>query len=557
MLNQKKITKQVSHRFLPMRIPLIATALFFLAVCRLDASSGMPDAVSHALIQLSEDCTERELRASLQNAGLQVSLSTIQIREIVPSLRIYKLTGTDAQIDALEQHSASYSCILYYEKEQLIEWRDTEPNDPRFSDQFQLARIGLTRVWDQTTGGTTVDGKRICVAVIESGIEIDHPDLADNLWTNRGEVPGDGIDNDGNGYVDDFYGLNVRTGDDQHPVDFHGVGVSGIIGAVGDNGEGVSGVNWDVELMMLTRARTSIDIVEAYQYILEQRQLYDSTDGAEGAYVVATNFSAGISDVFGTDFPIWCGMYDLLGDAGILSIGATTNDEDNVDETGDMPSTCDSEYLIIVSNSDELDRPDPTGSGFGIENVDMVAPGLNILTTTRDAGYQEAFSGTSAAAPHVAGAVALLHSIPCEELIDDVNADPAAGALRIKAAMYDGVLQLDDFTDRVATGGRLDVHAAFLRLGAACDIVEQQLLLTVHGTTSDQIRILYSTLTDDDHDLTIWDPQGRAIHQERVRASVALLSEVRIDQAGSWPAGAYTATLSNDVETVTARFGRL
>jgi len=509
------------------------------------------------LVQLSDKCTVDDVKDSWAVQADYIDLLQLDITPLVPGLDVYKVVGTEAQLALLSTYSAEDACILHYEREQMIEWRDTEPNDPRYSDQFQLERIGLTQVWDQTTGGTTIDGKRICVAVIESGIQIDHPDLEDNLWTNRGETPGDGIDNDGNGYVDDFYGLNVRTGDDDHPIDFHGVGVSGIIGAVGDNGEGVSGVNWDVELMMLTRARTSIDIVEAYQYILEQRELYDHTDGAQGAYVVATNFSAGISDVFGTDFPIWCGMYDLLGDAGILSVGATTNDEDNVDETGDMPSTCQSKYLIIVSNSDELDRPDPTGSGFGLANVDIVAPGLNIVTTTRESGYQDAFSGTSAAAPHVAGAIALLHSIQCEDLSMAINTDPAAGAISVRDAIYNGVLELEDFSDRVATGGRIDVHAAFLRLGAACDIIQPQFVVRVNGVLEDRLRIEYSTLSDADYDLTVWDTHGRAIHQERIASSVARLSEVNVSNAGSWPAGSYTVTISNDTETATARFGRM
>jgi subtilisin family serine protease len=170
------------------------------------------------------------------------------------------------------------------------------------------------------------------IAVVDDGYDFDHVDLVQNIWHNRDEIPGDQIDNDGNGYIDDYKGLNVLTGKDDHPKHQHGTQVCGVLGAKGNNALGVTGINWNVKLMLISNAGYESEVIEAYQYALDMRKKYDDTDGAEGAFVVATNLSGGIDFEFAQDHPLWCEMYDKLGVAGILSVAAAPNHSISVDE---------------------------------------------------------------------------------------------------------------------------------------------------------------------------------------------------------------------------------
>ena len=121
--------------------------------------------------------------------------------------------------------------------------------------------INASKVWEFTTGGTTALGDEIVVANLESSV---HEDIKDNYWYNTGEIPNDGIDNDENGYTDDFLGVNITENNDVHPNRNHGTSVGGIIAAKGDNGIGVTGVNWDVKLMMVTSNLTKAEICLLY-----------------------------------------------------------------------------------------------------------------------------------------------------------------------------------------------------------------------------------------------------------------------------------------------------
>ncbi len=119
--------------------------------------------------------------------------------------------------------------LEHWQHDRPVVKRNT-PNDPLFPSQWDLIRIGMPEAWNRATGGTTMTGDTIVVAVLDAGFDVNHEDLRDNLWANRKEIPGDGIDNDQNGYVDDYLGLNIQTGDDQHDPDTHGTAVAGIIG---------------------------------------------------------------------------------------------------------------------------------------------------------------------------------------------------------------------------------------------------------------------------------------------------------------------------------------
>lgn len=390
---------------------------------------------------------------------------SISVKEISKDLSLVFISGMNEE--AIKRWKATSPHILNYYQNHSVSLRAI-PDDPDYNRQWNLRTINADRLWEQTTGGTTIEGDEIVVAVLDDGFDINHEDLRDNIWANPGETPGDGIDNDGNGYTDDYHGLNVLLSNDNHPIKNHGTGTAGIVGAKGNNKIGISGVNWDVKILPISNVLSTAAVIEAYQYVYELRKRYNETDGAEGAYIVATNYSAGISRVFGSDAPYnhWCDMYDLLGSVGIVSCGATANDNVNVDVVGDMPSTCPSPYFICVTNSTREDEFH-TNAGYGPIHVDISAPGKGGYTLEKNDGYGS-FGGTSGATPHVAGSIALLHGLDCPDLIAQSKDNPELFALKIKRAIMDSAFPLPSLKGKITTGGRLDVLAAAYELGSEC-----------------------------------------------------------------------------------------
>ncbi len=352
------------------------------------------------------------------------------------------------------------------------------PNDTQFDDQWQYintgqsggttgADIDMDLAWDIATGGVTALGDTIVAAIIDDGFDFSHEDFGDNLWVNHDEIPNDGIDNDNDGYVDDYIGWNAYSNDDNITGGGHGTPVTGIVGAQGNNGIGVAGVNWDVKLMIIQGGGDEADALAAYAYCFAQRKKYNETGGQEGAYVVTTNSSWGVDFGQPADAPLWCSFYDTLGVQGIVSCGATINGNENVDMVGDLPTACGSDYLISVTNMNDNDQK-VSGAGYGATTIDLGAFGADTWTTAFNNSYG-GFGGTSGATPHVAGTVALMHSVPCPSFAAFAKNDPAAAALLIKQYILDGVdpnMTLDGIT---VTGGRLNVANAMTPLVSNCD----------------------------------------------------------------------------------------
>ena len=332
-----------------------------------------------------------------------------------------------------------------------MDLRETTPLDPEYGNQWHHENIASELAWDITTGGLTAVGDEIVVCVIEGG-NAQHEDLQDNAWSNTQEIADHGIDDDGNGYIDDVNGWNVGSDDDEGVFQGgHGTQVMGMIGAKGDNDIGVVGANWTVKIMSVAGENISNEasLVEAYGYPLDMRNLYEATAGAQGAFVVATNASWGIDGGNPDDSPIWCGLYQTLGEAGILSCGATANNNVDIDAVGDLPTACASDYMISVTATNDNDVR--TFSAYGQTTIDLGAPGDNVWTTSGTNGYG-ATSGTSFASPLTAGVIGLLYSVPCPGLMDLVHADPQAGADLIRQALLDGVDQVDNSHDRMCYG---------------------------------------------------------------------------------------------------------
>ena len=259
--------------------------------------------------------------------------------------------------------------------------RSTEPNDPEWWRQADMSLIGAPEAWDVSTGGLTPQGDTIVVAILEKGTMLSHPDLAPNRWHNWAEIPDNGIDDDNNGYVDDFGGWDARNDGDNPGANNHGTAVTGIVGARGNNSTGVTGVNWHVQLLNISNAEFESEIVAAYYYVGNMRKLYNTTNGAKGAFVVATNASFGLDREPAEDHPLWCATYDSLGKAGIIGVGATTNANTDVDAEGDMPTSCTSEFLITVNNTNQFGSKMPS-TGFGKKSIDLGAPGNDTYTTS-------------------------------------------------------------------------------------------------------------------------------------------------------------------------------
>ena len=322
------------------------------------------------------------------------------------------------------------------------------PNDPSFTDQWGLRNTGQSggsrggdiaavAAWDVTTGSRSV-----VVAVIDSGFDYTHPDLAANAWRNPGEVPGDGLDNDGNGFVDDVHGWDFAN-DDADPMDDdgHGTHVAGTIGAVGDNGVGVTGVSWQVSIMGLkfldAEGSGSIsDAIAAISYATRMRREF-------GVNVVATNNSWGGAD---RSLALRAAIAEG-GAAGILFVTAAGNDGVNGDRRANYPANEDLDAVIAVTATNRSNRL-PAFATYGPVHVDLAAPGAAIRSTVPGGGYAT-FSGTSMAAPHVTGTIALL-----------ATANPAASATAIRGAILSTTRPLAALAGKTVTGGLLDAAAA-------------------------------------------------------------------------------------------------
>ena len=256
--------------------------------------------------------------------------------------------------------------------------------------------IGATRAWNFTTGS-----KDVVVAVIDTGVDYGHEDLADNIYYNPGESgfgrETDGVDNDGNGFIDDHTGWNfsINTND---PMDDngHGTHCSGTIGAVGDNEIGIAGVTWDVRIMPIkflgaSGSGTLAGAVQAIQYATGLG--VDIMSNSYGGTVRAQSMEDAIREA---------------NEAGILFVAAAGNSGLNSDEVSHYPAGYDVENVIAVAATDNRDSM-TSWSTFGKRTVDIAAPGNNIYSTLPADRYGFS-SGTSMAAPHVAGALALLLS---------------------------------------------------------------------------------------------------------------------------------------------------
>ncbi|WP_027483370.1 S8 family peptidase [Deinococcus pimensis] len=453
---------------------LILTAL--LAACgqtttsRTDATTSdvtaqaVPGAASNrvegeVLVQFTREAGNRGV-ADVEGRGLR-TLERVAVTNGAPLLRM-RITNGQA-VEAVTRALSNNPNVAFAEPN-WIYTHGAVSNDPSYTDGTLWGMNGSATTPVNTYGSGAgsawaaghTGSRNVYVGVIDEGIQFTHPDLAGNVWTNPFDAV-DGIDNDGNGYVDDTHGWDFANGNNtvfdgnkREGTDEHGTHVSGTIGAIGGNGQGVAGVNWNVTVIsgkfLGARGGTTADAIKAVDYFTDLKKRH-------GLNIVATSNSWG-----GGGFSQ--GLLDAInrgGDAGILFIAAAGNGgSDGVGDNNDTTASYPSNYECTNGGRRGWDcvigvaAIDRTGalarfSNYGAKTVDIGAPGVSVTSTLPTNTYG-AYSGTSMATPHVSGGAALYAST-----------HPGATAQQIRDAIIASAKATPSLGGKTSTGGRLDV----------------------------------------------------------------------------------------------------
>jgi subtilisin family serine protease len=333
-----------------------------------------------------------------------------------------------AAVAALER-----SPDVLYAEPNVVRRASRVPNDSLFAQQWALnsandADIDAPEAWDITTGGSGAT-----VAVVDTGVDAGHPDLAPNIWRNAREVAGNGVDDDRNGYVDDTRGWDFVDRDaDPDDGEQHGTHVAGTAAARGNDGRGVAGVSWGSRIMPVRvldaeGSGTVADLVEGYAY-------------------AARNGARVINASLGGSLPSNAEQDAIRRAPGAMFVVAAGNEGLSNDLLGSYPCNYDEANIVCVASTGRTDGLS-SFSNWGTRTVDLAAPGEDILSTV-PGGYAS-FSGTSMATPHVSGAAALVLSLV-----------PSASVADLRASLLGGVDRRSGLSSRTVTGGRLSARGA-------------------------------------------------------------------------------------------------
>lgn len=403
------------------------------------ASESIAMVADHVIVKLKDNVKSNKVRKFFRKYSAK-----IRKKLNVPG-DVYLVS-----IDNCQETDSLYNSITELQRNDIVEYVEPDyalnlsviPNDPYFQRQWGLNNTGQTGgtpdadidapgAWNIATGSQDV-----VVAVVDTGIDYNHPDLRDNMWRNPGETPGNGIDDDGNGYVDDVYGWDFAN-NDNNPMDDnrHGTHVAGIIGATGNNDTGITGVNWSVRMAALKFLDSSgsgslSDAAKAINYAV--RMGFPITSNSWGG--------AGSTQTLRNAF-------ENADRNGVLNVVAAGNEGINIDVNPVYPASYTFSSILTVAATDARDNM-ANFSNYGSTSVDLGAPGVSIYSTIPGNSYQN-LSGTSMAAPFVSGAAALIKST-----------EPELSASEIKNLIMNNVNPVSSLSGVTVTGGRLNLYKA-------------------------------------------------------------------------------------------------
>ena len=363
-------------------------------------------------------------------------------------VRLPSSANIHAQINALRKVEGVLAVQANFRRRVITNRLPTTPNDPLFLDDtlWGIKKIKAPEAWSTFIPGSPA----VIIANIDTGVDYTHPDLAANMWRNPLEIPGNGVDDDLNGYVDDVHGIDVANGDgDPRDDQGHGTHTIGTAAAVGNNGIGVVGVTWNTRVMSCkfldaSGFGTDAGAIECFNYIVAMR--------SRGENIRVTSNSWGEQRTPGLQSTVLEAAIDTAGAVGILNVFGAGNDGTNNDTQPFDPASYASPSIIAVASSNANDRRS-FFSNYGATSVDIAAPGENIVSTYPGGAYESA-SGTSMATPHVAGAAALL-----------MGMNPGLTPLEVKQLLMSNADQVGNWAGKVASNGRLNVFRAASAVG--------------------------------------------------------------------------------------------
>jgi len=390
------------------------------------ASDEAPSVPGQLIVRFKAGISKSGIEAVNQTLGANAS----PVTPADPQLYVIDLPQGMDNVAGLSTFNGLES--VEYAEENFIYQPVAIPNDPLFSQLYGLNRISAPAAWDITTGDPT-----IVIADTDTGADYNHVDLAANVWVNQGEICDNGIDDDGNGYVDDCIGWDFFN-NNNNPIDSngHGTNTAGIMGAVGNNGIGVTGVMWNAQIMLLKMGNGSFPvtaIVPAIDYAWQNgARVINASWGGRG-------FSTATQSAI-----------QRAADAGVLFVTAAGNNGTDNDVIPTYPANYNVPNIISVANTNQVDalRTGSTPSNWGANTVHLAAPGTGILSTFPGNRYV-AYVGTSQAAPHVAATAGLVLSV-----------NPFLGYSDVKDIILNSVDPIPSLQDRLITGGRLNANAA-------------------------------------------------------------------------------------------------
>jgi len=404
---------------------------------------GAPYVLGEVLIRYVSQANANDMLSIKSELGVQ----TIEADYSVPNLELVSLPDGQSVADAIEYYQGVPG-VLYVSPNYIITvdggyFPKPKPDNPdegpsrRFGDPYFYRSWGIDKVrtplvWDHFTTGS----HEIIVGVVDTGIDYRHEDLADNIWVNPGEIPNNGIDDDGNGWVDDVYGWNFWD-DSNDPYDdyFHGTHVAGTIGAVAGNGVGTIGVSPKVTLMACKflgadGSGTTSNAIKAIDYcVINGAKILNNSWGGG-------RFSQPLSDAIAS-----------AERNGVLFLAAAGNADSDNDIYPNYPASYDAANLISVASSD-VDDYKSTFSNWGRASVDLAAPGTGIYSTMPGNDYADK-SGTSMATPHVAGVAALMWAHR-----------PQLSVYDIKDILLQSAEHIPNMKGMTVTSGRLNAYRA-------------------------------------------------------------------------------------------------